>query len=119
MSNSPPAPPLPPHTFLVLLSLNEGMMHGYGIKKRVAERSGGAVDLDAGGLYRLIARMEEGGWVELAPGSGDEDTGEDARRKYYRLTTAGREVLAREARRMQELVRARDVRDLLAGDAPA
>ena len=51
--------PLPPHMFHVLLVLNAGPSHGYGIKKAVAERTDGAVDLDAGGLYRLIARLEE------------------------------------------------------------
>lgn len=113
------ASPLPPHAFLVLLVLNEGPKHGYGIKKRVAERSGGAVDLDAGGLYRLIARMEERGWVEPSPADSVDDAGDDARRKYYGLTAAGRAVLAEEARRMRGLVREPDVRALLAADTSA
>lgn len=91
--------PLPPHTFFVLLVLSEAAAHGYGIKKEVLERSGGTIDLDAGGLYRLIARMEEQGWVTPAPAPD----GEDARRKYYRLTPLGREVVAAEAARLTHL----------------
>lgn len=94
-------PPLPPHTFLVLLVLSRAPAHGYGIKKAVLEESGGGVDLDAGGLYRLIARMEDQGWVEPAPAPPSET---DARRKYYALTPPGREALAREAARMARLV---------------
>lgn len=107
--------PLPPHMFLVLLVLNGGPAHGYGIKKAVAERSRGTVDLDAGGLYRLIARLEERGWVSYA--SQGEDAGGDSRRKYYELTSAGREILAAEARRVSALARAPDVVALARGDA--
>jgi len=99
--------PLPPHMFLVLLVLNRDPAHGYGIKKAVAERSGGAVDLDAGGLYRLIARLEERGWVE--PSEPSDDPHADARRKYYALTDEGREVLAAEAQRVSALASEPDV----------
>jgi DNA-binding PadR family transcriptional regulator len=99
--------------FLVLLVLNRDATHGYGIKKAVAERSGGSVDLDAGGLYRLIARLEERGWV--APATGDEGEGADERRKYYALTAGGRKALAAEARRVSALADAPDVRALAEG----
>jgi len=102
--------PLPPHMFLVLLVLNEQPSHGYGIKKRVAVRSGGAVDLDAGGLYRLIARLEERGWVEAVAGPD----AEDARRKHYALSPLGREALAAEARRVSQLASEPDVAALAA-----
>jgi DNA-binding PadR family transcriptional regulator len=107
--------PLPPHMFLVLLVLNGGPAHGYGIKKAVAERSRGTVDLDAGGLYRLIARLEERGWVSSIPGDGD--PAGDSRRKYYGLTPTGREILAAEARRVSALATAPDVVELARGDA--
>lgn len=107
--------PLPPHMFLVLLVLNGGPAHGYGIKKAVAERSRGSVDLDAGGLYRLIARLEERGWVSSS--AWEEDGAGDSRRKYYELTPAGREILAAEARRVSALARAPDVVALSGGDA--
>ena len=107
--------PLPPHMFFVLLVLNAGPSHGYGIKKAVAVRSGGTVDLDAGGMYRLIARLEERGWAEPAqPAAGE---GGDARRKYYGLTEAGREILAAEARRVSALASQPDVVALALGSA--
>lgn len=93
--------PLPPHLFFVLLSLNEAPLHGYGIKKAVAERTDQQVDLDAGGLYRIIARLEEWGWARPAPSP----EGGDARRKYYELTDEGRAALREEARRVSALAR--------------
>jgi DNA-binding PadR family transcriptional regulator len=99
--------PLPPHMFLVLLVLNAEAAHGYGIKKAVRQRSGGMVDLDAGGLYRLIARLEERGWARPAPALTED--GGDARRKYYALTDSGRDVLSAEARRISALAQAPDV----------
>ena len=108
--------PLPPHMFLVLLVLNGRPAHGYGIKKAVSDRSGGAVDLDAGGLYRLIARLEERGWA--VPTTPTDTVGDDSRRKYYTLTDAGREVLAAEARRVSALAREPDV-VALAGERAA
>jgi len=114
---SQPAKPLPPHLFLVMLVLSEGPRHGYSLKQMVAERSGGAVDLDPGGLYRLIARMEESGWVRPldAPPEGADSA--DARRRYYALTERGRAALAEEARRMAALVRMPAVEALLARES--
>ena len=106
MPDTDAAIPLPPHTFHVLLVLSEGPAHGYGIKKEVLERSAGRVDLDAGGLYRMIARMEEQAWVEPAPAP---DRADDARRKYYALTPTGRRVLAEEAARLTALAGSPDV----------
>ena len=108
--------PLPPHLFLVLLVLNGGPTHGYGIKKAVSDRSGGAVDLDAGGLYRLIARLEERGWAEPVE-PPKEGTDGDARRKYYGLTESGRGALAAEARRVSTLANQPDVVELARGHA--
>lgn len=106
--------PLPPHMFLVLLVLNRGPAHGYGIKKAVAERSNGTVDLDAGGLYRLIARLEERGWVEPTEPL---ELDADGRRKYYGLTGSGRAAVAAEARRVSALARSPDVAALARGEA--
>ena len=98
--------PLPAHMFLVLLVLNAGPTHGYGIKKAVAERSNGAVELDAGGMYRLIARLEERGWASLTSAPNADG---DARRKYYELTPSGREALRVEAHRISRLAMEADV----------
>ena len=73
----------------------------------MSARSGGAVDRDAGGRYGLIARLEERGWAE--PTTPPDMAGDDARRKYYALTEAGRDALAEEARRISSLASQPDV----------
>ena len=94
--------PLKARTFHVLLALRSGPQHGYGIKKQVKERTGGRVDLDPGGLYRLVARLEDDGLVGPSPAPETEDS-DDPRRRYYALTELGEAVLSAEARRLTEL----------------
>jgi DNA-binding PadR family transcriptional regulator len=84
------------------LTLHDGAQHGYAIKLAVAERTGGRLQLDPGGLYRLIARLESDGLLERTE-SPDDASSDDPRRRYYRLTPLGRQVLAQEARRLTEL----------------
>jgi DNA-binding PadR family transcriptional regulator len=109
--------PLPPHTFLVLLALKGRALHGYGIKKEVQARSEGRIDLDPGGLYRLIARLEARGVMRVAaaPEKGPED---ERRRVFYTLTSSGEALLAAEARRLAALVGSPDVAALI-GEAGA
>jgi DNA-binding PadR family transcriptional regulator len=104
--------PLPPHLFHVLLALRGGPLHGYAIKKAVLERSAGRIALDAGGLYRLIARLVDNGAIEevAAPRGSVHD---DRTRIYYKLTRAGERLVALEARRLAALVASPDVRALL------
>jgi DNA-binding PadR family transcriptional regulator len=104
--------PLPPHMFYVLLVLREGPLHGYGIKKEVQARSQGQIDLDPGGLYRLIARLEARGAVAVADAPADEPD-DERHRVFYRLTRAGEQLLAAEARRLSALVSSKAVRDVL------
>src|SRR5689334_6379205 len=104
--------PLSPATFLVLLALRGRPIHGYAIKKEVCARSEGRIDLDPGGLYRLIARLEVRGVVKTvsAPARAPDD---DRRRVFYALTAAGERLLAAEARRLAALVASPDVAPLL------
>jgi DNA-binding PadR family transcriptional regulator len=91
--------PLTPVALNVLLALADGERHGYGIMLEVRERTGT--------LYGAIKRLKEGGVIEE---SGERpDPGEapdDERRRYYRLTGFGGEVLAAEVERLDGLVRA-------------
>ncbi len=109
--------PLPPHTFLVLLSLRGRALHGYGIKKEVRARSEGRIDLDAGGLYRLIARLEARGVIRTvkAPALQAEDV---RRGVFYTLTPSGEALLAEEARRLASLLSSADVSALIEGAGP-
>ena len=95
-------PPLRPVEFHILLSLADGERHGYAILQDVGERTGGQIALRTGTLYTVIKRMLDGQWIaesETRPSGED-----DERRRYYRLTPLGRQVVKTEAQRLQDLV---------------
>ena len=81
-------------TPLVLAILAEGDSYGYAILRRVRELSGGELEWTDGMLYPVLHRLERSGLVE----SRWEKTDTERRRKYYRVTRAGREHLADERR---------------------
>ncbi|HKN56525.1 MAG TPA: PadR family transcriptional regulator [Amycolatopsis sp.] len=98
--------PLTPAAFQVLLALANGpggRAHGYGIMGFVADVTGGAVQLGPGTLYRTLTRLAADGLAEEV--AGDE---EDSRRRYYRITPAGRTAAAHEAALLARLVDAAD-----------
>ena len=96
--------PLKTQWFHIMLSLAGGEQHGYGIMQEVLNRTTGKVRLWPATLYGSIKRLIE---AELIEESDDRPAPEedDARRRYYRLTKLGREVLNAECERLQELVR--------------
>jgi DNA-binding PadR family transcriptional regulator len=93
--------PLSDLSFHVLLALGDGALHGYAIGKEVEAQSGGRLDPTTGALYQVLFRLTEDGLV--APAHAPK--GADARRKYFALTAQGREAVAREAARLEALVR--------------
>jgi DNA-binding PadR family transcriptional regulator len=95
--------PLPPATFHILLAVSGEDRHGYAIIQDVESRTGGALRLSAGTLYRSIARMVEQGL--LAETSRRRSISDDERRRYYRITTFGTAVARAEMRRLTDLVR--------------
>ena len=102
--------PLPPATFHILLALADQDRHGYAVIQDVEARTGGALRLSAGTLYRSIARMVEQGLIrEVAARPRVLD---DARRRYYRVTPFGLDVARAEMRRLTELVRLARARGL-------
>lgn len=103
--------PLKPLVFMALLALREEPRHGYGIKKQVEARSEGHIILEAGTLYRLMARLLKEGLVAESP-DRPEPALDDERRRYYELTPFGREVLTAEAKRLAQLVASPDVTEL-------
>ena len=96
MSTDPPFP-LPPLWFEILVSLAGADLHGYAILQDVEHRSDGAVTMLAGTLYRALERLLEHGLIREVSGPAAEA---DARRRYYRLTPAGRRVAREEALRL-------------------
>lgn len=97
--------PLKPHWFHIMLSLAAGEQHGYGIMQEVLNRTTGKVRLWPATLYGTLKRLIE---AELIEESDERPAPEldDARRRYYRLTSLGQGVLDAESERLQELVRA-------------
>ena len=102
--------PLKAVDFYILLVLGDGELHGYGIVKEIEERSDGAIRLEPGNLYRYVKRLVEHGMLEPAERRAVDGTrgAPSERRRYYRVTSFGRAVLAAEAVRMRGLVAAAD-----------
>lgn len=76
-------------SLLVLVALAEGPKHGYAVQGDVARFSG--VKLGPGTLYVILPRLERLGLIEPMPS--------DDRRRPYRLTRAGRDLLRGELER--------------------
>ena len=90
-----------PAFFFLLLALTEESRHGHAMARDVEERSGGSVKLGPGSLYWSLGRLAEVGLIEEV----DPPLGEtDERRRYYGLTRAGRDVLARETATLARIV---------------
>ncbi len=105
--------PLMASEFQILLALADKERHGYGIMSEVKVRTGGQVILGPGTLYGTIKRMlKQGLMKEVAAERRDPSLGEE-RRKYYRLTSLGRELAQAEALRLAQLVRDARAKDLI------
>jgi DNA-binding PadR family transcriptional regulator len=94
--------PLSPATLHILLSLAGEELHGYAIMQEVQRQSEGKYKLGPGTLYDNLQKMIDRRLVEeLGQKSGDDDP----RRRYYRLSSLGRGVLAAEIARLDGVVR--------------
>lgn len=94
--------PLSPAILHMLLALAAEDLHGYAIMQEVARQSEGKYKLGPGTLYDNLQKLLHRKFVEEL-GRRPED--EDPRRRYYRLTSLGRGVLAAETDRLSEVVR--------------
>jgi len=75
---------------LILSLLASQARHGYDISRLIETRSGGTVKFRVASLYPLLYKLEGRGWIQ---GRWVEKSGQ-RRRRYYRLTAAGRKMLA-------------------------
>jgi DNA-binding PadR family transcriptional regulator len=94
--------PLSPATLHILLSLAAEDRHGYGIMQEVTRQSEGKYKLGPGTLYDNLQKLMNQGMVESAAPRSEDD---DPRRRYYRLTSLGRNVLSAEIARLEGVVR--------------
>jgi DNA-binding PadR family transcriptional regulator len=95
---------LSPVAYHILLALATRARHGYLIRKAVEQQSNGALKLGPGTLYAALRRLEDRGLIEESRWRPDADL-DDARRRYYALTSTGRAALADETERLRATVR--------------
>lgn len=93
---------------IILAHLSRQDSYGYEINKMIQEASGRRLELKEATLYGAFRRLEEAGCITFY--WGDEKTG--ARRRYYRITPAGRSALEQSLRDWME---AREIIDTLVG----
>ena len=99
-----PQQPLTPAVYHILLSLADGEKHGYGVMKNVEMQTQGAIKMGPGTLYGSIKRMLAAGLIEETEERPDPEL-DDERRRYYRLTAAGRKVAVAETRRLTRVLK--------------
>jgi len=106
--------PLPSSAFQILLALVGEDLHGYGIMRQVAEQTDGRMRLGPGTLYGSIRVLLEEGYIEELDSREHERLG-DERRRYYRLSSAGRKLARSEAERLADLLRVARAKKILRG----
>ena len=107
--------PLPSAAFQILLSLADGDLHGYAIMRQVAEQTDGRMRLGPGTLYSSIQTLLEEKCIEEVDLREDPTLGHE-RRRYYRLSSAGRKLACSEADRLADLLRVARSKKIFGGD---
>jgi DNA-binding PadR family transcriptional regulator len=107
--------PLPSAAFQILLALAGEDLHGYGIMRQVAQQTGGRMRLGPGTLYSSIQSLLEENFIEEVEAREDVKLGHE-RRRYYRLTSAGRKLARSEADRLAGWLRVARAKKILRGD---
>jgi transcriptional regulator len=87
---------------LILAVLEQRPRHGYEIAKQIDIRSEGALSFHAASLYPLLYKLEKRKWIK---GRWVEKAGQ-RRRRYYRMTNLGRQVLEEQRRNWSDFVAA-------------
>jgi PadR family transcriptional regulator, regulatory protein PadR len=85
---------------LILRALTLGELHGLGIARRIEQMSHGTFRVKPGSLFPALHRLEESGWLT----SRWDDSENNRRARYYRMTRAGRRQLGAETRQWQRIV---------------
>lgn len=105
---------LTPMEYEILLSLAGGDLHGYAILQEIGERSGGALTVRPGTLYRAISRLLDAGLIAEVDAAGKRgNNAEDERRRTYAITKAGRQVATVESERLARQLETARSRKLL------
>jgi DNA-binding PadR family transcriptional regulator len=99
--------PLSPVVFFVLFALGDGEKHGYAIMQEVAVLSDHKLRMGPATLYTTIQRLVD----QLQVEETDKDAG--GRRRYYRLTQSGRQLLSAELQRQADVVQLARMKKLM------
>ena len=91
--------------YYILVALAADGRHGLAIAREVLALSDGLVRLWPATLYGALAEMCERGWIEELAGARRRPPDESERRRYYRITRAGRAAVSAETERLAGLVR--------------
>jgi len=84
---------------LVLKSLEQGPMHGWGITLHIQEVSHEVLRVEEGSLYPALHRMEQERWIASEWGLSENNR----RARFYRLTALGRKQLSAEQENWQKI----------------
>ncbi len=87
---------------LILKTLAEGAMHGWGISLKIQEVSQDVLQVNQGSLYPALHRLEQQGLIEAEWGSSENNR----QVKFYQLTKRGTKQLAEETRNWERLASA-------------
>lgn len=109
------APSLKPLALEIVLVLLERERHGYSIARAIEQRRSGA-RIEAGSLYRTLRTMLRDGLIEESDQRPDPEL-DDERRRYFKVTAAGRDAARITAREFGVLVEKARELDLLKGEA--
>ena len=88
--------PMTESGFYILFCLQQPQ-HGYGISQQVRQMTGGEVIISAGTMYGTLSKMEKDGLIAFER--------EEEKRKLYRMTEIGKEILQLEMQRIERLYR--------------
>lgn len=94
--------PMTESGFYILFCLQQPQ-HGYGISQQVRQMTGGELIISAGTMYGTLSKMEKDGLIDFES--------EEEKRKIYRITELGKEILHLEIKRIERLYTAHDLQD--------
>ena len=89
---------------LILKTLAESPMHGWGISQRIQQVSGDVLVINQGSLYPALYRLEQQGLIKSEWGSSDNNR----QAKFYELTRTGKKQLTEETENWERLSAAVD-----------
>jgi len=106
--------PLTPAVVQILLALLDQERHGYGIMQEVGRQTEGGMKMGPGTLYGSLKRMLAAGLIAESEERPDPAL-DDERRRYYRITGLGAQVVREEMIRLDQVLRVARQKHLVPG----